>query len=125
MAVSVAVIAHNHNHLTIWKSKPINALTDYWLTLFYGFPAFGNKGLHTVHHDSPGRHWSQSPDAHAKISGTLDPRLNEQSFVWLLVRVFVIGMFSAKARGSSLRLERIERGLRTHDSSTSPAPRTA
>jgi fatty acid desaturase len=262
MAVSVAVIAHNHNHLTIWKSKPLNALTDYWLTLFYGFPAFGwipthnqnhhkfnnregdftvtyrysekanlltlltypsvsafhqqkpiraylrkqyatnrgqfwfcisqyvlllgflviafaldwkkalvyvfipqqvslytvlifnyvqhfhadeessinhsrnivgplmngflfNNGLHTVHHDSPGRHWSQSPDAHAKIASTLDPRLNEQSFVWLLVRVFVIGMFSAKARGSSLRLERIERGLRTYDSSTSPAPRTA
>ena len=262
MAVSVAVIAHNHNHLTIWKSKPLNALTDYWLTLFYGFPAFGwipthnqnhhkfnnregdftvthrysekanlftlltypsvsafhqqkpiraylrkqyatnrrrfwfcisqyvlllgflviafaldwkkalvyifipqqvslymvlifnyvqhfhadeesstnhsrnivgplmngflfNNGLHTVHHDSPGRHWSQSPAAHAKIAGTLDPRLNEQSFVWLLVRVFVIGMFSAKARGSSLRLERIERGLRTYDSSTWPAPRTA
>ncbi|MGB5414923.1 MAG: hypothetical protein WBN01_09795, partial [Polyangiales bacterium] len=28
MAVSVSVIAHNHNHLTIWKSKPLNALTD-------------------------------------------------------------------------------------------------
>ena len=26
------MIAHNHNHLTIWKSKRLNALTDYWLT---------------------------------------------------------------------------------------------
>ena len=40
MAVSVAVMAHNHNHLPMWRSKPMNVLTDYWLTLFYGFPAF-------------------------------------------------------------------------------------
>jgi beta-carotene hydroxylase len=41
MAVSVAIIAHNHNHVPIWRSRFLNILTDYWLTLFYGFPAFG------------------------------------------------------------------------------------
>jgi len=244
MAVTVAVIAHNHNHLTIWKSKTLNALTDYWLTLFYGFPAFVwipthnqnhhkfnnregdytityrytektnlftlltyptvsglhqqkaiggylkkqyrinrsrfwfcisqyllllsflvaafaidwqkallyifipqqvslfvvlifnyvqhvhadeespinhsrnvvgpvmnwflfNNGLHTVHHDNPGMHWSQAPEAHAKIADQIDPRLNEQSFWWFLIRVYVLGLFSAKARSSSMRLERI------------------
>ncbi len=244
MAVSVSVIAHNHNHLTIWKSKPLNALTDYWLTLFYGFPAFGwipthnqnhhkfnnregdytityrytektnlftlltypsvsafhqqkpiraylskqyrinkkrfwfcisqyvvlvaflgaaflidwkkallyifipqqvslyvvlifnyvqhvhadedssvnhsrnivgplmnwllfNNGLHTVHHDNPGLHWSKAPAAHAKIAADIDPRLNEQSFWWFLIRVYILGMFSSEARGSSMRLERI------------------
>ncbi|MGB5524999.1 MAG: fatty acid desaturase, partial [Polyangiales bacterium] len=50
MAVSVSVIAHNHNHLTIWKSKLLNALTDYWLTLFYGFPTFGWIPTHNQNH---------------------------------------------------------------------------
>ena len=244
MAVSVSVIAHNHNHLTLWKSKKLNALTDYWLTLFYGFPAFVwipthnqnhhkfnnrdgdytrtyrytektnlftlltyptvsgfhqqkpirdflkkqystnrrrfwfyisqyvllvgflvtafvvdwqkallyilvpqqvslyvvlifnyvqhvhadeespvnhsrnivgplmnlllfNNGLHTVHHDNPGMHWSDAPAAHAKIADKLDPRLNEQSFWWFLIRVYILGIFSQKARGSSMRLERM------------------
>src|SRR5258708_19961462 len=53
MAISVAVIAHNHNHLPMWRSKPLNIMTDYWLTLFYGFPAFGwiptdNKNHHVL-----------------------------------------------------------------------------
>ena len=244
MAVSVAVIAHNHNHLTIWKSKTLNAFTDYWLTLFYGFPAFVwvpthnqnhhkfnnregdytityrytektnlftlltyptvsglhqqkaiggylkkqyrinrsrfwfcisqyllllsflaaafaidwqkallyifipqqvslfvvlifnyvqhvhtdeespvnhsrnivgpvmnwllfNNGLHTVHHDNPGQHWSKAPAAHAKIAGKIDPRLNEQSFWWFMIRVYILGLFSEKARSSSMRLERM------------------
>lgn len=245
MAVSVSVIAHNHNHLTIWKSKPLNALTDYWLTLFYGFPAFGwipthnqnhhkfnnregdytvtyrytektnlltlltyptvsafhqqkpirdylrkqyrinkkrfwfcisqyvlliafvggaflldwkkallyvfipqqvsiyvvlifnyvqhvhtdeesavnhsrnivgplmnlflfNNGLHTVHHDNPGLHWSKAPAAHAKIADGIDPRLNEPGFFWFLFRVYILGVFSKQARGTSMRLERME-----------------
>ena len=246
MAVSVSVIAHNHNHLTIWKSNTLNALTDYWLTLFYGFPAFGwipthnqnhhkfnnrkgdhtltyrytektnlftlltyppvsgfhqqkpigdylkkqygtnrsrfwfyisqyvllagflvaafvvdwqkallyivipqqvslyvvlifnyvqhvhtdeespvnhsrnivgpvmnvllfNNGLHTVHHDIPGLHWSNAQAAHAKVADQIDPRLNEQSLWWFLIRVYVLGLFSHKARSSSMRLERMAR----------------
>lgn len=50
MAISVAVIAHNHNHLPIWRSKPLNVLTDYWLTVFYGFPAFGWIPTHNKNH---------------------------------------------------------------------------
>ena len=50
MAVSVAVIAHNHNHVPIWRSRFLNTLTDYWLTLFYGFPAFGWIPTHNKNH---------------------------------------------------------------------------
>ena len=50
MAVTVAVIAHNHNHLPVWKSRSLNHLTDYWLTLFYGFPAFAWKPTHNMNH---------------------------------------------------------------------------
>ncbi len=50
MAISVAVIAHNHNHVPIWKSRALNILTDYWLTIFYGFPAFGWIPTHNRNH---------------------------------------------------------------------------
>ena len=50
MAVAVAVMAHNHNHLPMWRSSFMNTLTDYWLTLFYGFPAFGWIPTHNKNH---------------------------------------------------------------------------
>jgi fatty acid desaturase len=50
MAVPVSVMAHNHNHLGIWKNKTLNRLTDYWLTVFYGFPAFGWIPTHNMNH---------------------------------------------------------------------------
>ena len=50
MAVSVAIIAHNHNHVPIWRSRLLNIATDYWLTLFYGFPAFAWIPTHNKNH---------------------------------------------------------------------------
>jgi len=50
LSVSVAVITHNHNHLTIWKSKIMNQLTDWWLTVFYGFPIFAWIPTHNKNH---------------------------------------------------------------------------
>jgi fatty acid desaturase len=49
-AVSVSVIAHNHNHLPIWRSRLMNTLTDYWITVFYGFPAFAWIPTHNNNH---------------------------------------------------------------------------
>ncbi|NUN13902.1 MAG: fatty acid desaturase [Myxococcales bacterium] len=50
MGVTVSVIAHNHNHLGVFRSKNLNRLMDYWLTLFYGFPAFGWIPTHNMNH---------------------------------------------------------------------------
>lgn len=50
MSVAVTVIAHNHNHLPIWKNSTLNSLTDYWLTVFYGFPAFAWIPTHNMNH---------------------------------------------------------------------------
>lgn len=50
LAIATAVIAHNHNHVSIWTNKVLNTLTDYWLTLFYGFPAFGWIPTHNKNH---------------------------------------------------------------------------
>jgi beta-carotene hydroxylase len=48
--ITVAVIAHNHNHVPMWKSKTLNHITDYWITLFYGFPAFAWTPTHNKNH---------------------------------------------------------------------------
>ena len=245
MSVSVGIIAHNHNHVTIWTSKPLNALTDYWLTLFYGFPAFGwipthnmnhhkfnnregdytltyryternnlltllsypsisgyhqqrpirdylahlwshkrrnfwfclsqyavlvtfilgalwldwkkallfivipqqvslffilifnyiqhvhadeeseynhsrnivgpwlnallfNNGFHTIHHHVPGLHWSKTREAHDRIAHRIDPVLNEWSFWWLIVRVYILGIFIPHFRSTSMRMVRMK-----------------
>ena len=50
MAVTVTVIAHNHNHLGMWRSRRMNRITDYWLTLLYGFPAFAWVPTHNMNH---------------------------------------------------------------------------
>ncbi len=49
-AISVAVIAHNHNHVPMWKSAFLNHVTDNWITLFYGFPAFAWTPTHNKNH---------------------------------------------------------------------------
>lgn len=50
MAVVVAVMVHNHQHLPMWKNKWMNILTDNWLTAFYGFPVFGWIPTHNSNH---------------------------------------------------------------------------
>ena len=51
MGVTVAVISHNHNHLNIWKSRPLNLITNYVISLFYGYPAIGWVPTHNqIHH---------------------------------------------------------------------------
>jgi fatty acid desaturase len=50
MSVAVAVMTHNHNHLPMWRSKVLNVLTDWWLTIFYGFPIFAWIPTHNKNH---------------------------------------------------------------------------
>lgn len=50
LSVAVTVIAHNHNHLPIFRNPTLNSLTDYWLTVFYGFPAFAWIPTHNMNH---------------------------------------------------------------------------
>jgi fatty acid desaturase len=43
------------------------------------------NGLHTVHHEQPGTHWSRLRGLHDARAGRIDPRLNENSifgYVW-------------------------------------------
>ena len=49
-----------------------------------------NHGFHTVHHNDPGLHWSEWPAAHAAVADRIDPRLDEPSLPWYLLRCFVL-----------------------------------
>lgn len=50
LASAVAVMAHNHNHVPMWRRRWLNLLTDYWITLFYGYPAFAWVPTHNQNH---------------------------------------------------------------------------
>ncbi len=51
MGVTTAVISHNHNHLGIWKSRGLNLVTSYVISIYYGFPAIGWVPTHNqIHH---------------------------------------------------------------------------
>ncbi len=52
-----------------------------------------NNGLHTVHHDNAGLHWSKAYEAHAKIASEIHPELNWRSFWWWIIRGYVIPAF--------------------------------
>lgn len=244
MAISVSTIAHNHNHLRMWRSKALNVATDYWLTLFYGFPVFGwipthnqnhhrlnnrsgdytatwrlteknhllmllaypmvsgyfqqrpiwsylvrtwrqnprrglyylsqylvlgayllaaflidwqkallfvflpqqfalgtvlifnylqhvhtdeesewnhsrnftspllnaflfNNGFHTIHHWRAGTHWSKTPAMHREVVARIDPRLNERSMLWYLLRTYLLAPVVPFFRSRSMRLARM------------------
>ena len=50
LAVAISVIAHNHNHINIWTFKPLNVVTDWFLTVFYGIPVFCWIPTHNRNH---------------------------------------------------------------------------
>ncbi|MBX3720932.1 MAG: fatty acid desaturase [Turneriella sp.] len=50
MATSCFAMAHNHNHVPMWRVDFLNKLTDYWLTLFYGFPVYAWIPTHNMNH---------------------------------------------------------------------------
>lgn len=45
-----------------------------------------DAGLHTVHHEHPGVHWSRYRALHAARSARIDPALNERNVLWFLWR---------------------------------------
>jgi beta-carotene hydroxylase len=51
---------------------------------------FFNNGYHTVHHEKPGLHWSALPAAHRQMAHAINPRLNEGSLAWFLLRQYLL-----------------------------------
>ena len=71
-----------------------------------------NNGLHTVHHETAGLHWSQVPAEHKKVEHLIDDSLKERSFWGYIFRNYVMGFFNNKYKTDSMRLQRIEREQR-------------
>lgn len=67
-----------------------------------------NNGLHTVHHETAGMHWSQVPEEHKKVEHLIDDSLKERSFWWYIFRNYAMGFFNKKYKTDSMRLQRIE-----------------
>jgi fatty acid desaturase len=57
-----------------------------------------NAGLHTVHHDHPGAHWSTLAALHRQIAGEIDPALCQRSIVGFLLESYVLGLFAERFR---------------------------
>ncbi|HBC57134.1 MAG TPA: fatty acid desaturase [Gammaproteobacteria bacterium] len=41
-----------------------------------------NLGYHAAHHIDPELHWTELPEAHAKIANRIPPELNHHTFIW-------------------------------------------
>jgi fatty acid desaturase len=59
-----------------------------FVSSWMNFLVFDN-GFHTVHHEQPGMHWSETRAAHARIVHLLDPRLQESSIFGYAFRTYV------------------------------------
>jgi fatty acid desaturase len=59
-----------------------------------------NNGYHTIHHNRAGLHWSVLADEHDRdCVARMDPRLNEHSMIWYLLRTFVLHARRPDLRG--------------------------
>jgi beta-carotene hydroxylase len=87
-SVSVIMLFNyvQHVHADVWSES--NHSRNFTSKLFNLF--FFNNGFHTAHHDHPGLHWSELPDAHGKMALTIDPRLIERSLVWYVIRQYLL-----------------------------------
>ncbi len=70
-------------------------------------PLCFNVGYHTAHHHNPALHWSELPALHRVIAPRIAPQLNEPSFLWYCLRVFVIGLCVRRCQTAPLQYDAI------------------
>jgi fatty acid desaturase len=68
-----------------------------------------NNGYHTVHHMKPLAHWSELEGLHQKSVHQIDSRLIESSFLWMMVRTYLLAPFFPSFRSHNMRAERLRR----------------
>ena len=50
LSVGLSVVQHNHTHLRMWSSKPLNKATDLWLSIIQATPSFVFFPAHIGNH---------------------------------------------------------------------------
>jgi fatty acid desaturase len=66
---------------------------------FFNWFVFDN-GLHTVHHEHPGVHWSRYRALHEARAQRIDPRLNQSSIVAYVAKVYVAAPLTRRVQRS-------------------------
>ncbi|MCH2109018.1 MAG: fatty acid desaturase [Polyangiaceae bacterium] len=79
-----------HVHTDPWSKYNHSRNFEGALTNFLLF----NNGLHTVHHDNAGNHWSLLPAEHAKIRENIHPELRQQSLFWYWTKQYILAPFA-------------------------------
>ena len=71
---------------------------------FYGLvnPLLFNIGLHTVHHEQSRAHWSQLSVLNDRYKNLVASQLQERSLLGYMLRVYIMGIFSARFRTQTL-----------------------
>lgn len=77
------------NHSRNFVSPMLNAL------LF-------NNGYHTVHHQSPGVHWTKTPELHAQVAPKVHPELLVKSWWGYMIWTFLLRPFVPGAKAPVL-----------------------
>jgi beta-carotene hydroxylase len=49
-ALACGIIAHNHNHCTVFSNKRANTVFAAWISIFYGYPTFAWIPTHNLNH---------------------------------------------------------------------------
>jgi beta-carotene hydroxylase len=83
LAPYVMMLTNYVQHVDCDPSSPDNHSRNFTSTLLNRLVL--ENGLHTVHHEHPGTHWSRLRKLHDERAPRIDPRLNEHdilSFVW-------------------------------------------
>ena len=82
-----------------------------------------NNGYHTVHHMKPLAHWSTLKDLHGKlVAPQIDPSLNEPSFTWMILRMYILAPFFPSLRSFDMRGARLGREEKMHSAGTPVEP---
>ncbi len=70
------------------KDHPVNHSRNFVGTLFNFFTL--NNGYHGIHHETPGLHWSLTPQAHAeRFHPTISPELEQPSLLVYMFKAFI------------------------------------
>jgi beta-carotene hydroxylase len=83
LAPYVMMLTNYVQHVGCDPSSPDNHSRNFTSKLLNGLVL--SNGLHTVHHEHPGTHWSRLRELHDERAPRIDPRLNERDiwrFVW-------------------------------------------
>jgi beta-carotene hydroxylase len=90
-AISIGVIAHNHNHCPVFASWRLNRLLGYVLTFFYGYPTFVWVAVHNGNHH---KHVNRAGDA------SITWRFTNEHTAWVAWSFF---FFSAYHQGVPIK----------------------